>query len=262
MRFTDIISTEFFKLRRSKVTWITFAAYTFMVAIAGFFMWMMKNPALAEKLGLLGQKAKFAFGGQQIDWTTFLDFIVEMGGIGGLIMCSVIATYIFGREYADGMAKNLLALPVRRSAFVLAKFIVAAMWFGLLTLWIVPLSRIVGGTVGLGNPAAGLLSHAATRLLVLAIMSLCCSTLTAWVAVETKGYFAPLGFCITTLVLASVFGATGWGPWVPWSIVGIYSGMAGPGISLSWGSYLVVAMTAAAGAALVVRHETFADNAQ
>ena len=262
MRFSRVVGTEFTKLRRSRVTWVSLAAYTFMIVMAGFFMWMMKNPGAASNLGLLGQKATFAVGGQQADWPGFLTFVVEMGGIGGLIMSSIIAAFVFGREYADGSAKNMLALPVPRSSFVLAKIIVCAAWVAALTLWIVPVTWLVGTAVGLGGLATGLFLPAAAKLFVLALLSVCCSVLVAWVAVETRGYFAPLGFSIFTLVLANVFGHTGWGPWVPWTIVGLYSGVAGPGASVGWGSFAVIGATFLVGTALTIRHEVAADNGQ
>ena len=263
MSFVSVVGTEFLKLRRSKVTWITCAVYTFMVAVAGFFMWMMMNPGLAESFGLLGQKAQFAVGGQPITWSTFLGFIVEMGGIGGLIICSIIVTYVFGREYAEGTAKNMLALPVARSRFVFAKIIVSAAWFAILTAWMIGEAWVVGVIAGIPGAATGLFLPAAAKLLVLALMSLCCAVLAAWVAVETRGYFAPLGYAIFTLALASVFGRTGWGPWLPWSVIGLYSGAAGPGgTALGWGSFVVIAITFIAGTALIVRHEVYADNRQ
>jgi len=262
MRFPSVVAAELMKLRRSKVTWMTFAAYAFMAAMAGFFMWMMKNPGMARNLGLIGQKANFAFGGGATDWPALLTFIVEMGGIGGLIMCSIVVAYIFGRDYTEGMAKNMLALPIRRSSFVLGKIIVSAAWFALLTLWIIGETWIVGSLLGLTGLTTGLFLAAAAKLLLLALMSFCCAVLVAWVAVETRGYFAPLGFSIFTLVLANVFGHTGWGPWVPWTIVGLYSGAAGPEASLEWGSFAVIAMTFLIGTALTIRHEVCADNVQ
>ena len=262
MRFFSVVVTEFSKLRRSRVTWVSLAAYTFMIVMAGFFMWMMKNPSAAASLGLLGQKANFAVGGQAVDWPSFLTFVVEMGGIGGLIMCSVIMAFVFGREYTEGTAKNMLALPIPRSRFVLAKIIVSAAWLAALTLWIVPVTCLVGSMVGLPGLTTGLLLPAAAKLFVLALLSLCCAVLVAWVAVETRGYFAPLGFSIFTLVLANVFGRTGWGPWVPWTIVGLYSGAAGPEATLGWGSFVVIAATFLIGTALTIRHEVSADNGQ
>jgi ABC-2 type transport system permease protein len=262
MIFPLVLRAELLKLKRSKVTWVTFVAYTFMVAIAGSFLWMMKNPAVAQSIGLLGQKAKFAFGGQPLDWPTFMTFVAEMGGMGGLIMCSVIVTFIFGREYAEGTAKNLLAMPVPRSFFVLSKIVVAAAWFAVLTLWLVPAAALTGVTVGLAGLTTDLVLATTGKLLALAGMSLCCSVIVAWVAVQTRGYFAPLGFSIGTLAVASVFGHTGWGPWVPWSIVGLYSGAAGPGTDVGWGSAAVITATLLVGTALIMEHERRADNAQ
>ncbi|MGA2481284.1 MAG: ABC transporter permease [Spirochaetia bacterium] len=262
MRFSGVLRTELMKLHRSKVPWITLAAYAFMVGIAGFFLWMMMNPGRAESVGLMGQKARFAFAGEKNDWPTFLSFIVEMGSVGGLIMCSIIVAYVFGREYAEGTAKNMLALPVARSSFVFAKIIVSAAWFGLLTLWIVGETWIVGSILGLGGMTNGVFLAATAKLFLLALMSLCCAVLVAWVAVQSRGYFAPLGFTIFTLVLANVFGHTGWGPWAPWSIVGLYSGAAGPEISIGWGSFVVMAATFLIGTGLTIAHEVRADNGQ
>jgi ABC-2 type transport system permease protein len=262
MRFPSVVATELMKLRRSKVTWMTFAAYAFMAAMAGFFMWMMKNPGMARNLGLIGQKANFAFGGGGTDWPAFLPFIVEMGAIGGLILISVIVAFVFGREYTEGMAKNMLALPMPRSWFVLGKLVVSVAWFALLTIWLIGASWIAGSLLGLAGMTTALFLAAAAKLLLLALMSFCCAVLVAWVAVETRGYFAPLGFAIFTLVLANVFGHTGWGPWVPWTIVGLYSGAAGPEIALGWGSFAVIAMTFLIGTVLTIRHEAYADNVQ
>jgi ABC-2 type transport system permease protein len=233
-----------------------------MVAMAGFFMWMLRNPGAAESIGLLGQKATLSMGGQALDWSGFLAFIVEMGGIGGLIMCSIIVTYVFGREYAEGTAKNMLTLPISRSSFVVAKVTVSAAWFASMTIWMIVETAIVGSLLGLPGFAKALFLSMAGKVLTLALMSLCCAVLVAWVAVQTRGYFAPMGFSILTLVLASLFGHTGWGPWAPWSIVGIYSGAAGPGAALGWGSYAVLAATLVLGIALTVRHEVASDNAQ
>jgi len=262
MRFLTVVATELVKLRRSRVTWLSFAVYTFMVAVGALFLWMMKNPGTAESVGLLGQKATFAFGGQSLDWSTFLGFIVEMGGVGGLVICSIIAAYVFGREYTEGTAKNLLALPVARSRFVLAKIVVSAIWFTALTLWLIPATYLAGTLAGLRGLTVALLLPAATKLLALAAMSLACAMLVAWVAVESRGYFAPLGFTFFTLMLASVFGHTGWAQWVPWSIVGLYSGAAGPEADPGVGSIAVLAATFLAGTALTIRHELYADNGQ
>ena len=262
MRFLSVVATEFVKLRRSKVTWMTFAAYAFMAVVAGFFMWIMKNPGMARSLGLIGQKANFAFGGGAADWPAFLSFIVVMGAVGGLILSSIIVAFVFGREYTEGMAKNMLALPIPRSWFVLGKLVACAAWFALLTLWLIGAALIAGSLLGLTGLTAPLFFAAAGKLMILALMAFCCAALVAWIAVETRGYFAPLGFAIFTLVLANVFAHTGWGAYVPWTIVGLYSGVVGPETTVGAGSFVVIALTFLTGTALTIRHEVYADNVQ
>lgn len=262
MRARQVAITEFLKLRRSAVVASTFAAYAFMAAVAGFFMWIMLHPDSGQALGLVGQKANFAFGGMKPDWETFMTFIVEMGGVGGGVLAAVVVTFVFGREYAEGTAKNLLALPEPRYGFVLAKIGVSALWFLALNIWLLPASWAAGSLAGLEGFSWIIMVRGALQLAALSAMNLACAMLVAWVAVASRGYFAPLGFMIFTVMLGSVFGRTGWAPWVPWCVVGIYSGAAGPGIELPVGSYLVVLGTFLLGTALTIRHEAAADNAQ
>lgn len=262
MRFPSVVATELTKLRRSKVTWMTFAAYAFMALVAGFFMWMMKNPGVARSMGLIGRKADFAFGSGAADWPAFLSFIVVMGAVGGLILGSVIVAFVFGREYTEGMAKNMLALPIPRSWFVLGKLVVSAVWFALLTLWLIVAAWIAGTVLGLTGLTPGIFIAAGARLMLLALMAFCCAALVAWIAVETRGYFAPMGFAIFTLVLANVFAHTGWGAYVPWTIVGLYSGAAGPETVPGAGSVAVIVLTFLIGTGLTIRHEVYADNVQ
>jgi hypothetical protein len=66
-------------------------------------------------------------------------------------MCSVIVVYISGREYTEGTAKNMLALPIARSRFVFAKIIVSAVWFAIRTLWIIAETYLVGSRLGIAG---------------------------------------------------------------------------------------------------------------
>jgi ABC-2 type transport system permease protein len=262
MIFLKAVGSEFLKLRRCKVTWVTLLANIFMIAALGGFMWIMLNPGMAGKLGLIGQKASFSFGGEGRDWAAFLTVAGEMSGIGGMLFCSIIFAYVFGREYAEGTAKNLLALPVSRGTLVAAKVLVAAAWFAALTLGAVAAAFAAGRILGLAGFSGALFGGYALKAAVLALMSLCAAMPVAWVAVATRGYFAPLGYAIATLMFASLFGHTGWGPWCPWSIIGIYSGASGPGTGLALGSWIVLAATFALGLGLTIAHEALADNAQ
>jgi ABC-type transport system involved in multi-copper enzyme maturation permease subunit len=262
MRFLNVFAAELLKLRRSKVTWLSFALYAFIAAILGAFMWVMMHPEVAESLGLFGKKAAFAFGGGALDWTAFLTFIVQMGGMGGLVLCSIIVAYVFGREYAEGTAKNILALPVPRSYFILAKALVCALWLGLLSVWLVPVALLTGSVIGLQGFSWSLVFSVTGRLLGAGAMSTCCAMLVAWVAVGTRGYLGSLGFTFFTMVPASLFAHTDWARWVPWCIVGLYTGSMAPAANVGLGSLAVIAATLVIGVALTIRHDVYADNGQ
>ena len=80
------------------------------------------------------------------------------------------------------------------------------------------------------------------------------------VAVVGRGYLAPLGFTIVTLVLGNVVGATGWGKWFPWSIVPLFAGVAGPRAdTLAEHSIALLALTFVAGCGATIWRVRYAD---
>lgn len=86
--------------------------------------------------------------------------------------------------------------------------------------------------------------------------------LAAWVAVVGRGYMLPMGYAIFTMILGTVFGATGWGPYTPWSIVPLYSGAAGPQTALPPASYAVLAATLVVGVVGTCLQLVLADDTQ
>ena len=89
----------------------------------------------AAQLGLLGTKANLS--GLEATWPAFFSMLTLVVGIGGTLLLSFVVTFVFGREYSEQTAKNMLALPVGRPAFVLAKFVVAAAWWVVLVVAVV-----------------------------------------------------------------------------------------------------------------------------
>jgi ABC-2 type transport system permease protein len=242
MKLRDLIGTECMKLRRSKVTWISLAAYLVIGLFVGLMLWIVGHPGTAERLGLLGQKVSFASSGVSADWKGLLALFAEMGGVGGMILYSIVVSYVFGREYAEGTAKNMLGLPLKRGFFVAAKLAVSSLWFLALTLALIAESLASGALLGLSGFSWPLFLREAGNILVAALLSLALGPTVAWIAVASEGYLAPLGFTIFSLVLGTAFGATAWARWVPWSIVPLFSGLAGPRVEeLGPGSYLVMA---------------------
>lgn len=258
---TGAVRTELLKLKRSLVVPLTFVAYAVGPIVGGLFMFIIKEPGRAQQLGLIGQKAQFAGG--TADWPSYFALLVQTTGLGGMILFSVIAAYVFGREYADGTAKNMLALPVPREGFVLAKLIVIALWVAALTAFAFVLGLAVGGIVELPGYSAQAVLTGAREIAFATSVAFLLLPVIAWIATLGRGYLPPLGWAIFTLVLGNVFGATGWGKWFPWAIVPLYAGVAGPRqTQLVAGSYVVLALTFVLGIGATVAQLRWGDNTQ
>ena len=128
-RVSEIIPTlrvEIKKVQRSKAFWISILSFSFFALIAGLFVFILKNPELANRLGLIGDKAEI-FGGTA-DWPGLFDLVLLMASIGSLIIFGFIFVWIFGREHSDKTIYDLLALPTSRTTIVSAKLITASGW--------------------------------------------------------------------------------------------------------------------------------------
>ncbi|HZJ03511.1 MAG TPA: ABC transporter permease [Thermoleophilia bacterium] len=255
------LTTEFLKLRRSKVTWLSLLAYATGPSVGALFMWIVRDPERAGQLGLLGTKADLA--GLDATWESYFLLLTQISGLGGMILLAVIAAYVFGREYAEGTAKNMLALPVPRYRFALAKLTVVFVWFAGLSVFAIAETVVLGLTLGLSGISAGTVWGGASDVLIAAGVAFLLVPTVAWVATLGRGYLPPMGFAIFTLVLGNVFGATGWGKWFPWSIVPLFAGVAGPRVeTLAPASLVVVVLTFLAGVGATFAQMRYADNQQ
>ena len=261
MRFAQVLFTEFKKLRRSKVTWLTLLAFAMGPLGIALMMWIVREPGRAAQLGLLGAKANLA--GLEATWPAYFSMLTLVVGMGGILLLSFIVAYIFGREYADATAKNMLALPVGRHYFVLAKLVVAATWWVTLVAAVLALGLAVGRALGLPGFSPALALQAARDSLVAAAMAYLLAPVVAWIAVLGRGYLPPLGFAFAMLILGQIFSKTGWAEWFPWSIVPLLIGTMGqPLKALPPGSLVVIALTFIAGIAATIAQLRYADNSQ
>jgi len=259
--FSAAMGTEFLKLRRSKVTWGTFAALSMGPLALALFMWIVREPGRASQLGLLGTKANLS--GLSATWPSYASFLTLIIGMGGMLVLSFIVAYIFGREYAEGTAKNLLALPVARHWIVLAKFVVAAAWWALLVLAVVAEGVIVGLALGLPGFSAGVVTGLVGNSLLAAGIAYLLVPMVGWIATLGRGYMPPLAFAFAALALGNIFGKTGWAEWFPWSIIPLLIGAVGqPVAGLPAGSYVVLAATFVTGIVATIAQVRWADNAQ
>lgn len=254
----QVVLTEFLKLRRSAVPWVTLGAILAAPWGVALFMWIVRDPARAASLGLLGTKANLA--GLEATWPAFGSYLALIVGAGGMLLVAFVVAYLFGREYVDGTSKNLLALPVARGWFVGAKLVVALAWWLVLSLAALAEGFLIGALLGLPGFTADVALRTLAGVLLAASVSYLLAPVVAWITVWTRSYLAALGFALGMLLLGDLVGHTGWAPWFPWSIVPSVTGMVGASASVPWTSWLVLGLTTVAGVVGTVLQLRLADN--
>jgi len=258
--FGQVLTTEFLKLRRSAVPWGTLGGLSMGPLGLALFMWILREPGRAASLGLLGTKANLS--GLEATGPAYLSTLAIIFGVGGMVLLPFIVAFVFGREYVESTAKNMLALPVARPWFVVAKLLVAAVWWLVLVVVVLAEGVAVGLALGLPGFSAGTVLTAVGSSLLAATISLLLAPIIAWATIASRGYMGPIAFAFAGMALGNVFGKTGWAQWFPWSIVPLLVGLVGTPQSLPAGSYLVLAATFAVGVAATIATMQYADNAQ
>ena len=237
------IWVEMLKARRSRMPLLTALGFSLLPLAGGFFMFILKDPEFARRVGLISAKAQMTMG--VADWQTYLEFLTLGTAIGGIMLFSLIGSWVFGREYSDRTVKDLLALPTSRSAIVLSKFVVVAAWSAALTALIFPIGLAVGTAVALPQVPAQVILQGGVTLAITAILSIAVVTPIIFFASAGHGYLPPVGVAILAVGLAQVVGIIGYGEYFPWSIPGVYS----QGGNLGTVSYMIVILTSVVGIA-------------
>lgn len=246
------------KAARSRASWLTALGFSLAPLVGGMFMLLFKDPDLASRFGLLTTKAEMTVA--EADWPTYFGLLSQATAVGGLVVFGLVVIWVFGREYNDGTAKDLLALPVSRSVIVAAKFVIVAVWCVCLAVLVFGLGLIVGSAVGLSEWSADLAWHSAGNHVVTTALTIALVSPLAWVASAGRGYMAPVGVMFLLLVMSQILGATGWGVYFPWSVPALFAGIAGPsGPILHAVSFAGVAFAGTLGVIITLGWWRFAD---
>ena len=246
--FLSSLWAETLKIRRSKVPLFTAIGFSMAPLMGGLFMIILKDPEAARSMGLISTKAQLTVG--VADWPTFFSILAQAVAVGGAILFAIITAWVFGREFSDRTAKELLALPTSREAIVTAKFVVITVWTLALCLFIFGLGLVIGNLVVIPGWSEELLRTAFMDILGSAALTIALLPFVALLASVGRGYLPPFGWTILTVVLAQIAAITGWGDWFPWSVPALFSGAAGPRAELlGMHSYFIVFITSLIGLA-------------
>jgi ABC-2 type transport system permease protein len=215
---------ELRKVWRSKTLWITALGFFLVVLISGLFMYILKDPEQARRLGLLGAKAQI-FGGSA-DWPSFFNLMLLMVSVGGLVIFGFIFVWVFGREFGDKTVYDMLSLPTSRATIVMAKIITASYWSVALILIVFVLMLAIGAILQLpGWSMATALNGLESILVTGSLTALLCIPF-GLVASVARGYLPAVGCIFLVLLLGQVISHLGYGQYFPWTIPMLYSGAA------------------------------------
>ena len=190
----DLVSAlgaEFQKVRHSKVLWITVLAFSLVTLISGLFMFILKDPEQARRLGLVGAKAQI-FGGSA-NWPNFFNLAVLMMSVGGLVIFGFIFVWVFGREFGDKTVYDILSLPTSRTSIVMAKIITAAFWSVSLILIIFGLMLGTGAILQLPGWSTQVIMHGLGLLTGTGLLTILLCIPFAMAASITRGYLPAVG---------------------------------------------------------------------
>ncbi len=253
----DMIWIEYRKALRSKIPYWTGLSALFLPLGFAFLIFVARNPELSKQLGLVSAKADLlAFG--TMDWPAYIALTGQLIAAAGLFLFIFIVSWIFGREFSDGTLKDLLAVPVRRGSILLAKFIVAAAWSGVLAVLILLATLLTGALVHLPGSSVHSLLNGSLIVLLTAGMVIAVALPFALFASLGRGYLLPLGLAVLTLILSNVVAIAGWGDYFPWAAPGLFAQSPG---ELPSASYWIVAITCLAGILATYLWWKYADQA-
>jgi ABC-2 type transport system permease protein len=246
--FPAALWTETLKMRRSKVPLFTAIGFSIVPLVGGLFMIILKDPEAAKSMGLISAKAQLMAG--VADWTAFFNIIAQAVAVGGAILFAIVTAWIFGREFSDRTAKELMALPTSRETIIGAKFVVVAIWTFALSLFVFGFGLVIGKWVVIPGWSTELLRTAFVDILGSAVLTIMLLPFVALAASMGRGYLPAFGWTIFTVAMAQIAAVTGWGDWFPWSIPALFSGAVGPRVEqLGLHSYMIITLSGLIGLA-------------
>ncbi|MCF7808420.1 MAG: ABC transporter permease [Candidatus Marinimicrobia bacterium] len=220
------LQNEILKTLRSKLWILLGIGFSILPLVCALFMVIMKDPEAARDMGLISMKAQLLAG--TADWPTMFGMLNMGISVAGLILFAIFTSWVFGQEFFNGTNKDLLAIPVKRTDIVFAKFTIVLIWAFLTTLYVFLLALLSAWPVGMPGWSLGLMWQSLLELLIASMLT---TSLMSWVgffACFGRGYLPPMGWAFFTLAMAQILAVLGWGEWVPWAVPALLTEMAGP----------------------------------
>jgi ABC-2 type transport system permease protein len=220
--FFDMVWIELRKATRSRMPlWTTLGSLFMPLGVAGL-IFLAKNPGFSRSLGLVSAKADLV-AYSAADWAAYLVLLAEIVGAGAYFFFVMAVSWVFGREFMDGTLKDLLAVPVRRSSILLAKFLVVIAWCALMAGVIFAVSLLMGVLLRLPGGSLQVLLHGGRMAVVTVCLVISVVLPFALAASVGRGYLLPMAAAVLSLIMSNLVMVVGWGEYFPWAIPLLYA---------------------------------------
>lgn len=224
------LRVEWMKVRRAPVVLTTGVLLVVLLPalVVAFF-----ELAQSDRPGAAALKARAIVVGD--GWDAYLNLAGQLLAVGMFLGPGIVASWSFGREFADRTFPSLFALPVSRQAIAGAKFAVLFGW-GLVVAVLATAVVVAAGVVaGAGSLSEGELWSGVGRLLLASVLSTAIATTAGLAASVGRGYLPAVGAVILLVAAAQVavlFGAGGWFPYASPGLLAVGGADGVPSVSL------------------------------
>jgi ABC-2 type transport system permease protein len=217
-----MIWIELRKAIRSRMPLWTSLGSLFMPVGVALLILLAKNPELSRELGLISAKANL-IAYTATDWPSYLVLFAEIISAGAFFFFILVTSWVFGREFADGTLKDMLAVPVPRSSILLAKFIVVAVWCAAMAIIIFIFGLLMGAIIPLPGGSLSIILHGSTVAAITVCLVIAVVLPFAFFASVGRGYMLPMALAVLTLIMANIMMIMGWAEYFPWAVPIIYA---------------------------------------
>jgi ABC-2 type transport system permease protein len=218
----NMVWIELRKAIRSRMPLFTVVGSLLMPLGIAFLIFAAKNPDITRKLGLISAKANL-MAYAATNWSSYLGLYAQIMGTAGIILFTLITSWVFGREFADGTLKDMLAVPVQRSSIVLAKFIVVAIWSLVSAAIILIAGLVMGAIIQLSQGSINIILMGSALTMITACMAIVVILPFAFFASVGRGYLLPIGVMLLVFIMANLVNVAGWGDYFPWAVPGLFA---------------------------------------
>ncbi len=210
------IKIEFLKIIKSYLIEAIVAAYMFLITIKG------------------GN-----------NWSQFsANSILLISSVIGLTGFGILSSWVFAREYIEGTFKDLLALPISRTAIIIGKYIAIEFSEFIILLSTIIISLLVGIAKFNLIPNPHFLSLFFGKILLAYSCNACLSFLWPLIVSKCKSLLLPISLSLIALIVDVIFASRMVGQFIPWSIPGYLLAHYGSTLLIS---HLIIALVTIVG---------------